>query len=393
VTSRTVVLNRHIDHPRFAAAFLVTALAITGPITMTLAAQTRAQPSQPAAADQPPSAILSTQQVDQTCQRMVQLMQAGGVAVPDLQRAAAPLIENVRQACGELQVRPGRGQATYALLMNLRAYLTLADAVPKPFPFPEVAQRQLTELKDGSTRLDAHFRALLESKDVQLSSADPDNRKRYAEANRRVPQPNPSKPRVIFFGDSITDFWRLNEYFPESDYINRGISGQTTGQMLGRLKADVLDLHPQAIVILAGTNDLARGVPLTEIEDNYLMMADLASAYRLKVIFASVLPVSDYHKDQNPAFERTPGRPPAFIKALNDWLQSLCNQRGYTYLNYYSAMIDSFGQIQKDLSDDGLHPNSQGYRIMAPLVGTAIMKTLGPGEPAKPRTRRTTSNK
>jgi len=267
------------------------------------------------AAGQAPSPILSTQQVDQMCQRMTQLMQAGGVAIPELQRAAAPVIENVRQACGELQMRPGRGQASYVLLMNLRAYLTLADAVPKPFPFPEVAQRQLTELRDGSTRLDSHFRALLESKDTQLSSSDPDNRKRYADANRRLAQPAPSKPRVVFYGDSITDFWRLNEYFPESDYLNRGISGQTTGQMLGRTKPDVIDLHPQAVVILAGTNDLARNIPLTEIEDNYLMMADLLSAGRIRVIFASVLPVSDYHKDQNPAYERTPGRPPAIEAA------------------------------------------------------------------------------
>jgi lysophospholipase L1-like esterase len=318
-------------------------------------------------------------------------MQAGGVAIPDLQRAAAPVIENVRQACGELQLRPGRGQATYVLLMNLRAYLTLADAVPKPFPFPDTAQRQLTEVREGSSRLDAHFRALLESKDTQLVTADPDNRKRYADANRRLPQPSPAKLRVVFYGDSITDFWRLNEYFPESDYVNRGISGQTTGQMLGRTKPDVIDLRPQAVLILAGTNDLARNVPLTEIEDNYLMMADMLAASRIKVIFASVLPVSDYHKDQNPSYERTPGRPPAYIKALNDWLQSLCAQRGFTYLDYYSSMIDTAGLMQRDLADDGLHPNSKGYRIMAPLANEAIARTLGPAEAAKPRSRRPTS--
>src|SRR5262249_31378898 len=153
-------------------------------------------------------------------------------------------------------------------------------------------------------------------------------------------------------------------------------SGQITGEMLGRMKADVLDLQPTAILILAGTNDLARNIPLTTIENNYLMIADLASAYRIKVIFASVLPVSDYHKDVNASYERTPGRPPAYIKALNDWLQAVCTQRHFTYLNYFEAMVDANGQLQTDLADDGLHPNSKGYRIMAPLALDAIQRTL-----------------
>src|SRR6202042_3682931 len=107
---------------------------------------------------------------------------------------------------------------------------------------------------------------------------DGNNRGRYADATRRVGAPQPGKPRVVFLGDSITDFWRLNEYFPDRDFVNRGISGQITSQMLGRMKADVLDLHPEAVVILAGTNDLARDIPLTAIEDNYVLIADLAVA-------------------------------------------------------------------------------------------------------------------
>ena len=150
---------------------------------------------------------------------------------------------------------------------------------------------------------------------------------------------------MVFLGDSITDFWRLNEYFPDHDFVNRGISGQITSEMLDRMKADVMDLHPAAIVILGGTNDLARGIPLTAIENNYLMIADLADANKIKVIFGSVLPVSDYHKDVNPANQRTEGRPPVFIKALNDWLQTFCTQRKYTYLNYFSAVVDSGGAV------------------------------------------------
>jgi lysophospholipase L1-like esterase len=347
-----------------------------------------------AALAQAPNPLMNARDVNQLCQRSVQLMDAGGVSVSDLQRAAAPVIENVRQACVQLQARATAGQATYVFLTNLRAYLSLSDAVPKPFPFPETARQQFAELRDGASRLDAHFRALLDSKDAQLRSSDRDNLQRYAEANRKLPPATPA--RVVFYGDSITDGWRLNEYFPDRDFVNRGISGQITGEMLGRMKADVIDLHPESILILAGTNDLARNIPLIAIENNYLMIADLASAYRIKVIFASVLPVSDYHKNDNPSYERTKERPPVFIAALNEWIQKLCAQRGFTYLDYFSAMVDGSGQMQADLSDDGLHPNSKGYRIMAPLALQAVQKTLKPPppapSPAKPAKRRSTSN-
>jgi lysophospholipase L1-like esterase len=321
---------------------------------------------------QPPSALLDPAQVDSLCLRSTQLMEAGGVAVPDLSRAAGPVIENVKQACTQLRLRPNSGQATYALMMNVRAYLALADTVPKPYPFPEAARQQFAEVRDASTRLDSHFRALLESKDAQLAAPDRDDLARYADANRRLGAPQPGKPRVVFLGDSITDLWRLNEYFPDRDFVNRGISGQVASQMLGRMKADVTDLHPAAVVILAGINDLARGIPLTSIEDDYVMLADLAVAARVKVIFASLLPVSDAHKDADPSYEQTPSHPPVYIRALNDWLKSFCAQRGYVYLDYYPALIDEQGQLGADLSDDGLHPNAKGYRLMAPLLLAAI---------------------
>ncbi len=157
----------------------------------------------------------------------------------------------------------------------------------------------------NAARLDAHFRALIAVKEAAIVAPDRDNLDRYTDANRKVQPPNPKNPRVVFMGDSITDIWRLNEYFPDRDFINRGISGQVTSQMLARFKADVLDLRPDAVLILGGTNDLARNVPLIAIENNYQMMSDLANFYKVKVIFASVLPVSDYHKDSNPANERT----------------------------------------------------------------------------------------
>jgi lysophospholipase L1-like esterase len=311
-------------------------------------------------------------------------MEAGGVAVPDLSRAAAPLIESVKQACTQLRTHPNNGQATYALMMNLRAYLSLSDAVPKPYPFPEAARQQFAEVRDDSTRLDSHFRALLDSKDAQPTQPDRDDLGHYADANRRLGAPQPGKPRVVFLGDSITELWRLNEYFPDRDFVNRGIGGQIASQMLSRMKTDVTDLHPAAVVILAGTNDLERGIPLTAIEDDYVMLADLANAAKVKVIFASVLPVSDAHKDADPAYERTPTHPPLFIKALNDWLKSFCAQRGYLYLDYYPALIDAQDQLGEDLSDDGLHPNAKGYRLMAPLLAAAVNKALAP-PPAPPK--------
>jgi lysophospholipase L1-like esterase len=298
--------------------------------------------------------------------------------IPDLQRASAPVVENVKQACIQLQAKPRDSQTTFGLMNNLKTYLALSDSVVKPFPFPDTARKQLEELRDDAARLDSHFRALLDSKDAQIVNSDRDNLKRYDEANRKLPRAEPAKARVVFMGDSITDFWRLNEYFPDRDFVNRGISGQITSEMLGRMKADVLDLHPEAVVILGGTNDLARGIPLTVIEDNYLMMADLASYNRLKVIFASVMPVNDVHKSENPSLERTRDRPPMYISALNEWIEKLCAQRGYTYLDYYKALVDSGGRLKEDLSDDGLHPNPKGYRIMAPLVLEAVNKTLRP---------------
>ena len=334
------------------------------------------------------TALLTSAQVNELCSRLGELMEAGGVAIPDLQRAAAPVIENIRQNCIGLRIQPGRTQVTYSLMQNLRAFLALEDSVPKPFPFPDAAQRQLAELRDAAARLDAHFRALVESRDALLANPDPANLARYAEANRRLGAPVKGKPRVVFFGDSITDYWRLNEYFPDSDYVNRGIAGQTSGQLLQRMKEDVIDLHPEAVLILAGTNDLARATPVSAIEDNLQTMADLASANQIKVLLASITPVSDYHKDQDPAYERTPQRPSAFILALNEWMQKLCIQRSYIYVNYHGETVDSAGQFKAELSDDGLHPNAMGYRIMAPLAGLAIDKILAPVETNKEKPKR-----
>jgi lysophospholipase L1-like esterase len=341
-----------------------------------LAALAFAQPPRPG-----PS-VLPNAEINRTCSRAVELMDSGGVSMPELSRAAAPLLENARAACLQLILKPGRSGPNSQLLENVRAYLTLFDALPKPFPFSDTAQQQFAELRTLATRVDLHLRGVIDLNDRRLSNPDPANLARYAEANRRLGNPAPGKPRVVFFGDSITDFWRLNEYFPDNDYVNRGIAGQTSGELLQRFESDVAALKPQAVLIMIGTNDLDRGIPLEAIESNYRMLADLAEAARIKPIFASVTAVSDYHKDQNPSFERTPSRPPASLLALNAYLQKFTKDRGYQYVNYYAPLADEQDRLKADLGDDGLHPNAMGYRLMAPLAAAAIQKTLAPAPPS-----------
>lgn len=324
------------------------------------------------------SALLNGQNALKTAERAVQLAESLAIAFPELNRAGGPLIDSSRQALASLKGRANHSGYSYSLLSNMRAFLAAADAVGKPFPIPPEAMKQWTELQALVARFDIHFRALLDSAEFRLRSPDRDNLLRYSDANARLAPPTSGSPRVVFLGDSITDGWRLNEYFAGRDYVNRGISGQITGEMLGRMKADVLDLKPQAVLILAGTNDLARRVPITTIQNNYAMIADLAAAYKIKVIFASVLPIHDYNKDKNPNFEHSRNRPPQSILALNSWLRTYCAANGHTYLDYFTALVDRSGMLQAELADDGLHPNSNGYRIMAPLASAAIDRVLGP---------------
>ncbi len=309
--------------------------------------------------------------------RMIQLAESTSVTAPGLARAAAPMIENLNQDDKAIKIAGRLTISTaYGLLADSRSYLALADGVPKPFPPNPTAKQQLTELRDAVERLEIHFRAMLTVTETQMRGADRDNLRRYAEANKTLAAPKPD--RVLFYGDSITDGWRLNEYFPGKDFVNRGISGQITGEMLGRMQADVIANRPAAMLVLAGTNDIARGVSVETIQNNLKMMADLAEKHSIKVILASILPTSDHHKDTNPRFEMTKGRPLAVIRELNQYIASMCKKRGFTYLNYYDGTVDSSGQLKAELANDGLHPNADGYRVMAPLALAAIEKTLAP---------------
>ncbi len=308
-------------------------------------------------------------------ERIVQLTEATSLTAPGLARSAAPMLENMKQLHRNSRIANGLTlTVSQGLLTEARGYLAVADSIRKPFPYPEESRKQTAELRDAVARLDAHFQALLERTEAQIRGGDRDNLRRYAEANRTVPAS--SGRRVIFLGDSITDSWRLNEYFPGMDFVNRGISGQITGEMLGRMQADVIAHKPQAMILLAGTNDLARGVAVETIQNNLTMIADLCEFHKIKVILSSILPVSDHHKDKNPRFEMTRTRPPAVILELNTWMAAFAKKRGFTYLNYFDAMADEGGFLKADLADDGLHPNPAGYRTMAPLAQAAIEATL-----------------
>ncbi|HEV8046971.1 MAG TPA: SGNH/GDSL hydrolase family protein [Terriglobales bacterium] len=204
---------------------------------------------------------------------------------------------------------------------------------------------------------------------------------RYREANATLKPPAAGENRVIFFGDSITDMWKLDEYFPGKPYINRGISGQTTPQMLVRFRQDAIDLQPKVIVILAGTNDIAGNTGPTRPEDievNYASMAELARAHDIHVVFSSVLPVHNYTPRSQDLFAQ---RPLEKILELNRWLKAYCATNHYVYLDYFSAMVNEQGLLKRDLADDGLHPNVTGYKVMAPLAEGAIEKALA--QPAK----------
>jgi lysophospholipase L1-like esterase len=198
---------------------------------------------------------------------------------------------------------------------------------------------------------------------------------RYRDKNSGVNPPAKDEQRVVFLGDSITDGWKLDEYFPSKPYINRGISGQTTPQMLIRMRPDVIAHKPKVVVILAGTNDIAGNTgPMTVemIQDNYASMAELAKANGIRVVFASVLPVHDY----NPQRQITKGRPPEKILQLNTWLKEYCAKNGHIYLDYFSKMVDDKGFLKAELANDGLHPHAEGYKIMAPLAEAAIAQAL-----------------
>lgn len=198
---------------------------------------------------------------------------------------------------------------------------------------------------------------------------------RFKEADVKLAPPAAGENRVVFMGDSITEGWHFNGpdgSFPGKPYINRGISGQTSPQMVLRFRQDVIALQPKVVVILAGTNDIAGNTgPMTpeQTEDNIASMADLATQNHIRVVLCSVLPAFD--------FPWRPGLNPApKVDALNAWLKAYAAQKGYVYVDYHSAMKDDRDGLPPSLSKDGVHPLPAGYAVMAPLVEAGIARAL-----------------
>ncbi len=228
---------------------------------------------------------------------------------------------------------------------------------------------------------------------------------RYHAANVELRKQPADPKRVVFMGDSITDGWRLNEYFPDKPYVNRGIGGQITHQMVVRMFQDVIDLKPAAMIVLAGTNDIAHnnGPETAEmVQEGIMGMTELAQHHGIKVILCSILPVSDYPflaQQNQPAqagrggqpgapgaggpgrgmmvrMRQTEGRPPEQILKMNAWMKDYAAKVGAVYCDYFGAMVDEKGWLKEGISGDGLHPNADGYKIMAPLAQAAIDRAL-----------------
>lgn len=200
------------------------------------------------------------------------------------------------------------------------------------------------------------------------------NIKRYEDANNAVKTPAKGEKRVVYMGDSITDFWINNDstFFKSNNYYDRGISGQTTGQMLLRFREDVINLKPAVVVILAGINDIAENNGPSKLEDvagNIFSMAELAKANNIKVVISSVLPAA--------AFPWRPAiNPVEKVKALNEMLLNYAKKNNMVYLDYFTAMADNKRALPLALSKDGVHPNLDGYKMMEPLAKKAIAQAL-----------------
>jgi lysophospholipase L1-like esterase len=197
---------------------------------------------------------------------------------------------------------------------------------------------------------------------------------RYHQDNLRLEKAPPAEGRVVFLGDSITDGWDLAKYFPGKPYVNRGISGQTTMQMVVRMHPDVIHLNPAAFILLAGTNDVAGNTgpeTLEMVADNIRAICELAESHHIKIILCLLTPISDYTKAK-----QTVRRPPADIVNLNHWIESYAPDVHAQVADYYTALADDKGMLRDGYSNDGLHPNAKGYGLLAPVAEAAIEQAL-----------------
>lgn len=272
----------------------------------------------------------------------------------------------------------------HVLLLVLFAAATMSMQPPVSAQAPPT-QKPEVEVPNAQSACDCHDLEIANSRISRMEGTLKDwpELARYREANTKTAPLAKNEKRVVFMGDSITDGWvrpQFGGFFPGKPYIDRGISGQTTPQMLIRFRPDVIELNAKAVVILAGTNDIAGNtgpMSLEEIEANLTSMSDLARAHKIKVVLASVLPIYDGgHNGQGKEVVMSDRRPPEKILSLNAWIKKYCAENRLVYLDYFSAMVDDTGFLKRELSEDGLHPNKAGYAVMTPLAEKAIASAL-----------------
>lgn len=260
---------------------------------------------------------------------------------------------------------------TRRLIALLAGLITLCTAFSAVAATPSTAQQRKAPpvtvtapaWETGAYWADVDYRLLVDFGNVA----------HYHAADLQLGPPAKGTDRVVFVGDSITEGWKLEKSFPGEPYINRGISGQTTSQILVRFRQDVIDLHPKVTLILAGTNDLAENTgptSLSQIEGNLASMAQLARANGIRVVLCSLLPTVHY------AWHPEVPNPAPRIAALNRWLEAYAAKEHYVYVNYYAALKDPSGAFRHDLTPDGVHPLPAGYAIMAPLAQAGINEAL-----------------
>lgn len=260
-----------------------------------------------------------------------------------------------------------RSDATKAARLGVLALFAAAGAF---------AAQDVPVATDPSSVAPAGPPCLEQVHSLQQRLADWPQLARYRADNAALPAPAENERRVVFYGDSITDGWGRvpgTTFFPGRPYVNRGISGQTTAQMLLRFRQDVIELKPAAVVILAGTNDIAGNTGVATqamIEGNLQSMAELARAHGIRVVLASVLPVTDYPW-------RHGVQPADKVRNLNGWIRGYARRSGATYLDYWSALANAQGGMDARLSADGVHPTPAGYAVMAPLAQQAIDRAIG----------------
>jgi lysophospholipase L1-like esterase len=337
-------------------------------------------------AQSPPNALLSAPETQLTTTRVLQLMESTAATIPGLVKASDALRQSTQTTAAALGKNPRDTALTLQFINELRGYLALADALPHPDFFSSNASQQFLELRDEQQHLDRHFQALLvrAQAETKANEADPYDLKRYAAADTKELSPTPSLPRYVFLGDSTTDLWRLNDYFPGKDFVNRGIAGQTTNQILARFLADVVAIRPLAVIVNAGSTDLAAGMPASAIADNLVMMGDVAKAHSVQPLFTTVLPTSG---------EAAKTRTPDAIKKLNAWIRDYCIRENFIYVDYFTALADSKGMMKAEYTDDGVNPNGRGYRTMAPILMDGVERlhdmtaTATPEDPSRPKRR------